>query len=288
MSERLTPDAIDERIEAAIEPLREQLEAERQRRREAEQERDALRVRVADVESESEALRNRVDDLTSETQILHSRVDGTVTMSETNTARIAELQARELEKGAHLQWDNVDGIEEHIIVDGGKVERFTDEDGQEWARLPGEADPLDRSSGAQLAISDLLPIQQLARMDDEMLRSSTPSLPAQLAAKAWRERETGRLWNDGCGTIGQYIDASELRAWIRREESGISKSYAKKLVSRTLDAIQELTKNRVYVERRNRRKDGLQYKERRLILPADSEIPGETTAEPSEPEPQEA
>jgi DNA repair exonuclease SbcCD ATPase subunit len=279
MSEALTIDAIDDRIEAAVEPLREELEAERKRRREAEQERDALRERVAELEATLDDVQDQTDDLHAETQILHSRIDGTATMSETNTARIAELQARELEKGAHLDWTNVDGIEERIVVNGGRVERFTDEDGQTWARLPGEADPLDRSSGAQLAIGDLLPIQQLARMDDEMLRSSTSSLPAQLAAKAWRERANGRLWNDGSGRVREYVDASDLRAWIRREEAGISQSYAKKLVSRTLDAIQELTKNRVYVERRNRRKDGLQYKERRLILPSDSEIPGETTRE---------
>jgi DNA repair exonuclease SbcCD ATPase subunit len=276
MSEGLSPDAIDERIETAIEPLREELNAERKRRRKAEQERDKLRERVAELEARLDDHDDQLRDHDEQLDTIDAFGDALSTRVDRTIDRVAELQARELEKGAHLDWANVDGIEDRIVVNGDRVERFTDDDGQQWARLPGEADPLDRSSGAQLAIGDLLPIQQLARMDDEMLRSSTSSLPAQLAAKAWRERDNGRLWNKGSGKIREYVDASELRAWIRREESGISQSYAKKLVSRTLDAIQELTTNRVYVERRNRRKDGLQYKERRLILPADSEIPGET------------
>ena len=46
-----------------------------------------------------------------------------------------------------------------------------------------------------------------------------------------------------------------------------------------MDALQELTKDRMYIKKRNRRKDGLKYKERRLHLPTDSEIPGENESE---------
>lgn len=47
---------------------------------------------------------------------------------------------------------------------------------------------------------------------------------------------------------------------------------------RTVDALKELTKSRTYDELRTHRKDGLSYKERRLILPKDAALLGETGA----------
>jgi hypothetical protein len=47
---------------------------------------------------------------------------------------------------------------------------------------------------------DLLPIQRLARYDDEILASVTNRKPDELAGKVWRERdEAGRysLWSKG-------------------------------------------------------------------------------------------
>ncbi len=38
----------------------------------------------------------------------------------------------------------------------------------------------------------------------------------------------------------------------------------------------DLSKHRLAVRKRTERKNGLKYTERRLILPADAEIPGET------------
>lgn len=56
----------------------------------------------------------------------------------------------------------------------------------------------------------------------------------------------------------------------------MNKEYSQKLAGRTIDALLDLTKGRLYVNRKNRRKDGLSYKERRIVLPENSEIPGET------------
>ena len=64
----------------------------------------------------------------------------------------------------------------------------------------------------------------------------------------------------------------------------MNEEYNQKLAGRTIDALLDLTKDRLYVKRKNRRKDGLSYKERRVILPEESEIPGETTFETGPPE----
>ncbi len=96
-----------------------------------------------------------------------------------------------------------------------------------------------------LAYGDLLPIQQLARMDDDMLRSSANALPTRLAAKLWRARTDSSVgddpWERGCKGVGEYLKASDLKHWIRRQEAGISDTDAKKLVSRVIDAILDLS-----------------------------------------------
>jgi len=195
---------------------------------------------------------------------------------------ILEIQARELEKGAHLEWDHVD--EKEIDVDGDRLERFTS-DGKEWVRLPGETDPLERSGETALASADLLPIQQLAKMDDDMLANATSKRPDYIAAQVWAERgrnSPNSLWQKGSSHVREYLDASDLRLWIQRKmersDEDMSDDYAKQLAGRTLNRLRKLAKDRVYIEKRSHRKDGLKYKERRLILPTDSEIPGETSA----------
>jgi len=96
----------------------------------------------------------------------------------------------------------------------------------------------------------------------------------------WQARTDSSIgdnpWETGCKGIQEYVTASDLRHWIRRRELGISKTYAKKLVSRVIDAMLDLSKHRVAVRRRQERKNGLEYTERRLVLPDDVEIPGET------------
>ena len=193
--------------------------------------------------------------------------------------RIDELQAREFEKGAHLLADNVE--ENRITVDGNKLERITKDDGNTYFRLPGEDDALGRGGAVAHSTADLLPIQRLARYDDEMLASVTNRKPDELAGKVWRERdEAGRysLWSKGSGEIRAYLDASDLAEWIRLKESGVSKKYSQELARRTMDAMHELSNKRLGKIKRQRSKDGLSYQETRLVLKADVELPGEVTS----------
>jgi len=254
------PQTADGRIEQRLDDLEARVEA-------LSKQNDALR-------EENEKLHDRVDDLEQKNRALEARVDGMSKKVDTNVDRTAEIQSRELEKGAHLLAENVAGIEERLFVEGGRLERFPSDDGIEHVRMPNQSDPLKRSGTSALATGDLLPIQQLARMDDDMLRSAGP-LPTRLAARAWRAREEGGLWEKGSGEIHQYVDAGSLKTWIRREEDGVSKDYAKKLASRTIEALKDLTKNRVGIKKKNHRKDGLRYKERRVVIKSDVEIPGE-------------
>ncbi|ELY63501.1 hypothetical protein C489_18866 [Natrinema versiforme JCM 10478] len=119
-----------------------------------------------------------------------------------------------------------------------------------------------------LAHSDLLPIQQLARLDDDMLQSTTNALPTRLAARLWKARTDQSIgdnpWETGCKEIKASVKASDLKHWIRRQEPGTSETYAKKLVSRTIDAMLDLSKHRLAVRKRTKRKNGLEYTDYQL------------------------
>ncbi|WP_252699702.1 hypothetical protein [Natronosalvus vescus] len=239
---------------------------------------DQTQTDLEALELENEQLRNRLEshqtDLTQTTAL----TEATRKRTGANKTRLAELQARELEKGAHLLADGVDPDEIDIV--GDHLERFTKDDGQTYVRLPDHDDPLERGGSPTLTHGDLLPIQQLARMDDDMLRSTTNALPTRLAATLWNARVDSSVgdnpWQSGCKGIKEYVKASDLKHWIRRQERGVSDAYAKKLVSRTIDALLDLSHNRVAVRKRTERKNGLEYTERRLIIPIDAAIPGET------------
>jgi len=163
-------------------------------------------------------------------------------------------------------------------VDGERVERITKDDGNHYARLPGEEDALDRGGAVAHSTADLLPIQRLARYDDEMLASVTNRKPDQLAAKAWRERDDpGRyqLWTSGSSGWRVYLKSSDLADWIRANEEGVSKSYAQELARRTLNAMQELSKHRLITTQKKRTADGLTYKENVVVLTEEADLPGE-------------
>ena len=233
-----------------------------------------LETKTQTLETENDRLRSQLEQTTSE---LNAKTDALTKKSQYNKDRVEELQARELEKGAHLQTEHVDT--RTIDVPNNRLEKLAKDDGLTYYRLPEQEDPLDRTSTTQLAYGDLLPIQQLARLDEEMLRSTTSALPTRLAAKLWKARADPTIgdnpWERGSKTIKEYIKASDLKHWIRRQEKGVSDSYAKKLVSRTIDALLDLTKNRVAIRRKKERKNGLAYTERRLIIPSETAIPGE-------------
>uniref|UniRef100_A0A7D5GK64 Uncharacterized protein n=1 Tax=Natrinema halophilum TaxID=1699371 RepID=A0A7D5GK64_9EURY len=292
--------AKNDRLTVRIDELEQTVESLEADADELENSVDDLETRTDGLESQTKTLESRtgtieqsVDDIdtthsqledrleTDETQIerLEALAEATRNRTGANKARLEELQARELEKGAHLRETNVDVHE--IDVPDGTLERVIKTDGQTYYRLPDQADPLDRSETTALAHGDLLPIQQLARMDEDMRRATTNALPTRLAAKLWQARTDPNVgddpWKQGCKEVAEYLEASDLKHWIRRQESGTSETYAKKLVSRTIDAILDLSKHRLAVHKRTQRKNGLEYTERRLILPSDAETPGNTT-----------
>lgn len=237
---------------------------------------DTLETRTEHLEETCERLGQQLSEQDAKSTAQDQRIDAISKKTDTNKQRIAELQSRELEKGAHLREAMVD---EHTVdVPDGRLERLTKADGTQYYRLPDQTDPLERGS-VSLAYGDLLPIQQLGRMDDEMLRSTANALPTRLAAKLWKARVDPNVgdnpWERGCKNIREYVTASDLKHWIRRQEPGISETYAKKLVSRVIDAILELSKHRVAIRKRTERKNGLEYTERRLVIPDDVDIPGE-------------
>ncbi|TMT87023.1 hypothetical protein E2L06_10660 [Haloterrigena sp. H1] len=238
---------------------------------------EGLETEKVNLQETNEHLRDRLDDCEQATTRLDALTDAARKRSGANKQRIEELQARELEKGAHLLTETVDHHE--IDVDGDRLERIAKDDGHTYYRLPQSEDPLERGSSVTLAHGDLLPIQQLAQMDEEMRRSTANSLPTQLAAKLWKARTDSSVgdnpWEFGCKDIAEYVKASDLKHWIRRQEPGTSETYAKKLVSRMIDAVLDLSNHRVAVRKRTERKNGLEYTERRLILSTDAAIPGE-------------
>ena len=266
------PDHLSERFEALeerIDTLEADLERKDDRLTALERDRDRL-------EDQTATLEECVDELESETTRLENMAEAALNKAAANKERVSELQARDLEKGAHLREETVD-IHAVDVADG-RLERLTKDDGNMYYRVPDSADPLERGGNVSLAYGDLLPIQQLARMDEEMRRSAANALPTRLAAKLWNARVDDSVgddpWKTGCKDVAEYVKASDLKHWIRRRESGISETYAKKLVSRTIDAMLDLSKNRLAVRKRTERKNGLEYTERRIVVPADAAIPG--------------
>jgi len=112
-----------------------------------------------------------------------------------------------------------------------------------------------------------------------MLRSTTSSLPSRLAASLWKARVDPTVgdnpWRKGSTGVREYVSAGDMKHWIRRQETGVSDSYAKKLVSRTIDALLDLSKSRLAIKKKAQRKNGLTYTERRVLLMDDADIPGE-------------
>ncbi|RQG95757.1 hypothetical protein [Natrarchaeobius oligotrophus] len=270
MSDGRTCSSRVDELEARIEALTDRLER-------LETERENRETRLERLEAECQQKAERIDDLESETARLENLAEAALKKANANKDRIGELQSRELEKGAHLRESNVD--EAAVTVPDDRIERIVKTD-DAYYRLPEQADPLERGGDVTLAYGDLLPIQQLARMDEDMRRSAANALPTRLAAKLWRARTDSSVgddpWERGCKDVAEYVKAGDLKHWIRRREPGISDAYAKKLVSRTIDAILELSKHRLAVRRKTERKNGLKYTERRLVLPTDADVPGET------------
>ena len=237
--------------------------------------------RVSELKDELEEKDERIDELESELERTRARFDS---RTEWHSEAISELQSRELDKDGHLKEENV--VPDRLETATDNIVTFEGDDGTDYVREPGAEDPLERSGTSAVATADLLPIQQLARMDDDMLANATSTRPDYIAARVWAERgqhSRGSVWSQGSCDVREYVDASDVRLFIKseleRSDESLSYEYAKKLAGDALERLRELAKNRVYIEQRNRKKDGLQYKERRLVLPSDAEIPGEGQTE---------
>ncbi|WP_436926223.1 hypothetical protein [Halosimplex amylolyticum] len=263
---------------------------------EATVEQQAARITELEADHDSErqareAAETRVDELEMTVERQNALLDALRKRMKISRGMIGELQSRELEKGAHLRWDHVKPTLDDDLLElhEDTVERISKDDGK-YIRLPAESDPLDSDGIVALAHGDLLPIQQLAQLDEETLQSVTDARPDRLAAQVWQARHgpSGDLWKTGCNGVREYLDAGKLATWIRIQEGDVSPDYATKLARRTIDSLLDLSKHRLYDELRSRRADGLQYKERRVVLPADAEIPGETRAGSESVEPKES
>lgn len=233
-----------------------------------------------ELREEKEELRGRVEDLEREVEATRSLAKAAINRVKSVEPMIGELQSRELEKGAHLLWENIERNVEvkNIDIDGNQIERITKDDGSIYGRLPGEEDGLMRGGAITHSTADLLPIQRLARYDDEMLATVTKCQEDELAAKSWRKRqEYGRydLWSKGSGDVRVYLNSSDLAEEIRNQRAGISKKYSQELARRTMDSMLDLAKGRLCMVKKAHRKDGLSYKERRIVLKKDVDLPGE-------------
>jgi len=265
-----------EALVSEVEEVRTENEQLRDRVDALEDDRDDLRERVEELEAERDELAERVDGLESR---LEKEKKYRLKQTMQNADRVAEIQSRELEKGAHLLAENVSTA--NIDVADGKLEEITKDDGETYYRLPGEQDALDRGGAVAHSTADLLPIQRLSRYDDEMLAGVTNRKPDELAAKAWRERDdAGRygLWTKGSGEWRVYLKSSDLADWIRTNEEGVSKNWSQELARRTMSAMKELSKTRLVKKRKNRTADGLKYQENVLVLKSDVDLPGEVGA----------
>jgi|GEM_PF-469470 len=252
---------------------------------------DALETEVADKQAQIDALETDLETAREERTAVATtcedlsdtldrdvaaRLDALSRKTEATREQVVELQSRSLEKGGHLLATNVDP--DRIDVHDHQLEQITKDDDNEYFRLPGEEDPLARGGAVVQSTADLLPLQRLARFDDEMLASTTNRKPDELAAKAWRERDNpGRykLWSNGGANVRTYMTAPDLADWIRQEEAGVSKKYSQELARRTIDAMIELARGKLGKTKRKRRTDGLTYHETRVVLHQGTELPGE-------------
>ncbi len=248
------------------------VETENEELRKANKKKDE---RIDELEDRVEKLETDIDDLGDEQDRKHARFDAATDL---NDNRLNELMARELEKGAHLPEEIV--IEFDLPIKEGRLEKISKEDGETYLRMPESEDPVGRGGATTLAHGDLLPIQQLAQMDDDMLDRTAKTKGDYLAAKLWqaRDSEVDNPWKNGCKGVQEYIDASEMKHWIRRElgRGAVDDAYAKKLVSRTIGAMKDLTKDRIVISKTKSGRSGVTSKERRVKIMDEVEIPGET------------
>jgi len=108
-----------------------------------------LEAELEEAHTKNKDLEARLEDL-EESQIpIEARLDAHEKKLNANKDRVGELQARELEKGAHLLEEHIDNGE--IDVVDGRLERIHKDDGERYFRLPESDDPLERGGDVSLS-----------------------------------------------------------------------------------------------------------------------------------------
>lgn len=230
--------------------------------------------RVEDLETRHDEKDDRIEELVETVEEQEARInqlESWKTAARRKLQRLgdatAELQMRELEKGAHLQEENVQPVDLKTSTE--HVERITKDDGETYVRIPGNEDPVDDSTEVAVAMEDLLPIQRLARLPEEMRESELSGKKnVQRAVWLWENRET--QMNKGSGEVDFYIDAGELAKDLSIKFDIDATSETAK---RVMEFFCEYSKHRAFTKKKKRPRG---YEERRLILPSDASVPGDT------------
>ncbi|QZA87891.1 hypothetical protein K0C01_08790 [Salinarchaeum sp. IM2453] len=255
--------------DAQINSLKDEIAELKEANEELREENDELR-------DELEETNEEVDELNSTIIDLESKQEGWVTeWIDQYRDMLCELHSKELQKGSKLRKDHV---MPDLLPDGPDQLKTVKRDGEVFYKAKDLPEAIEEDGPDALPYEDLLPIQKLNRMDEDTFNRTTNSDAEELAAELWASRGNRHSpWKRGCKNVREYVSASDLKMWIIRERSDVSQEYAKKLVSRIIDVMHMLTRNRIQVKKKTRRTDGLTYKERRIIIPDDAEIPGESS-----------
>lgn len=276
-----------EKLEEQVKKLTGQLTETREALQVAREKANRAEKRASEAEARAERAEARAEELAEELSDTQDNIAKNVRTAAEGRKdlknRVAELQERELLKDAHLSVDNLNpqDVSQETEKRLGKVSK---EEGTFWylGTEPG-TDPTEANETAKadprLSTADLLPIQQLASMDEETLDRHAGTVADYWAAQMWQERgEKDSLWKQGSGSVKEYLDASDVATRIYVESDGISRDSAREYARRAFRSLVELSANRTYTTKASKRSDGLDYKETRLILPTDAEVPGEPRA----------
>lgn len=255
--------------EALKAELKEELQKEFVPREEFEQ----LQKENAELRETVQEQEDRIDELEEEAETLKGRIDRKTTAALehifSNEEALQELQERELEKGAYLYKENVKPGE---LSEGMELAEVLQDDAKRYYHVPGADSGLDRD-GSMLGWEDLLPIQQLARTPDEQRDEVIGSTQTERAVWLWENRDD--LLKKGSGKVDRFIDSGDLQRALS-VEYGIARSS--EAAKRVMEAFRDATLHRTYIEK-IRSETG---EARRLVIPADAEIPGEGTTDAGE------
>lgn len=114
-----------------------------------------LSDRVAELEAELERKDDQIDELESTVDRQDALLEALRRKAGGTREMVTELQSRELEKHAHLRWDNVDPNVDDLAIDADHVEKFTKDDGETYARPIRSSPRLPTGTASEGGSSDL-------------------------------------------------------------------------------------------------------------------------------------